>query len=371
MPHPVAHEGNPSKNNITISGGSVLSIAQLTIQVPQATRSLPPPSYRINCEETDTGALGCQWNSASTPLLNDHSVILWVEGGEGPYEWSTDEGFLFEGLGGFSLQEGKKRIGNFQTVVWAPCITKDASENNQCDFITGNLELLTEGFFGNNVKLCPDTNWTCRIHEVNTDTFLRLSNELRINSTWTTTGQAAGFAHHNTSLSGEQQFSELKFRSTLFNGGRQDRGGGPAVRIDVDGNEDNATFYAAMYVPTGGIITLRRYSGETTLGSGGTILAQTSRILVANDKLKLSAIGETLFVRVNDTTVIGPIRDTIIKSGRPGVATFATSQLGLSTGNLLTWDDFRAGTIRAANVTVRDSKDNVASEVITDLQSEF
>lgn len=65
---PIAHEGNPKEDSITISGGSVLSTATLTIEAPFVPA--PPPTVPPPLEDAPDSDVSCSdvfaWNDGQT-----------------------------------------------------------------------------------------------------------------------------------------------------------------------------------------------------------------------------------------------------------------------------------------------------------------
>jgi hypothetical protein len=79
----------------------------------------------VNCNQTDTGAVGCQINCAANPSLNDHRVLLSASGGvpfvDG-YTWSCTAGLLWLSTGGrLQCLTGVTSGLSNRAVCWAVC----------------------------------------------------------------------------------------------------------------------------------------------------------------------------------------------------------------------------------------------------------
>jgi len=113
---------------------------------------------------------------------------------------------------------------------------------------------------------------------------------------------------------------------------------GPAARIQSGAN----TFYACEGDDNNGY-----YMVEVTAGTSAT-LASTATVLTVTDVLLISVDGSSITCKKNGATVLGPITDTSITGGQPGVA---ISNTGIGSQPRL--DDWSGADIGAASAARR------------------
>ena len=199
---------------------------------------------------------------------------------------------------------------------------------------TGFDSYVTDDFNRTDTTLAAEgdaNGWT--VNEGNVGNFAVVSNQMFIEDTSGSGGAfGTGFAYRNFTFDADQ-FSELVYKSGVADGES-----GPAVRIDTSGGFLSATLYCVIYENDAGPrLVLRKYVAEG-LSGGGTELGEHSVTLSADDVVRINVDGSSLNVYLNDSLVIGPITDSAIVAGKPGmVATQGTASADL------TWDDYTGG----------------------------
>jgi hypothetical protein len=154
------------------------------------------------------------------------------------------------------------------------------------------------------------------------------------------TMQCSGAFGYWNGVFSNDQYSKLKYNGALADGNDNDMGG-PAVRIDPNGDWNNATLYMAEYHRKDAILRLRKYVSQS-LNTVGTQLGSDivlSPALTTNDWLEIRAQGSTISVLVNGVVKI-TITDTSISSGKGGVAV----RRDATAPGALGWDDWSGGT---------------------------
>jgi len=165
-------------------------------------------------------------------------------------------------------------------------------------------------------------------------TFNILSNQLKIQADTSAGPQYVGFAYWDESFNADQRAS-LVYKSESFT--PHNCMVGPAVRINVAGTYNLASFYCLGYRPVATKrLELVKFNAQNPQSTNGTVLAGMNQNLAANDIIEVRAAGTAISGYLNGALVLGPITDTALTTGKPGI--MASTVVGEFM--ITNWDDF-------------------------------
>lgn len=161
----------------------------------------------------------------------------------------------------------------------------------------------------------------------------------QVSTARSSSSDGAGIAINNGPGVTADQYAELVFKS----GEAGLAGGRTGIGVRIAGTAGSVSGYWVGYLFNSNLILYRLSSGDLAATFGTQLGSTYTRTLVADDVLRIEVAGASVSVKLNGAVVIGPVTDSAIATGNPGILCAIRTEVSNLSNS---WDSWKVGNIR-------------------------